>query len=167
MPAPRVGGWTSTPWTALLLTVLVGCQSPPGEAAGGDGAAPPRAADPAASAPLTFHWEAGDPGDFLERPDVRATAGSGQVEVTARLSAPDPCRDLSGELSRSGQELTLTVSVRGRDDGMMCTAVVATFGYTATLGGLAPGSYTLRVVHDYPGTGWPSGPVLEESLTVR
>lgn len=155
--------WMIAPLAAL---VLAGCQSKGGEPVTPDPGDPaPEGANPIA-APLDFTWEAVQAGDYLERPEVSFTTAPGGVRVEARLSAPDPCRRLSGTVRRTGRDVALQVVIRPPEGGM-CVTVVGNYTYSASIGGLEPGTYTLKVIHDYPGTGWPSGPVLEESFTVR
>jgi hypothetical protein len=116
------------------------------------------------TATLQFAVRALDPGQSGE--SVVAEAGQGRIAVRATLSAPDPCRALSGELDRSGQHLTLRVSVRP-NDAHACVQVIGRFGYDAAIEGLAPGRYRLQVVHTYPATGWPTRAVLDETFDVR
>jgi hypothetical protein len=81
------------------------------------------------------------------------------------METPDPCRRLAGSVEAAGSRLTLRVdAVR---EGEMCAQVIAAFAYEAAVTGLAPGTYTLRVVHAYPGSGWDPQTALEQSVTVR
>jgi hypothetical protein len=114
---------------------------------------------------LDFSWEPAGWGHWLPEPELEVTEGRGRIAVSARLSAADPCQRLTGELDRRASRLTLRVTIRRVGQG--CVAAIGTFAYDATIRGLAPGEYTLRVVHDYPNTGWPSGTVLERQVTVR
>lgn len=120
-------------------------------------------------ADLSFEARQDGMGTYLPQPQLQAQGGDGQVVVTARLSAPDPCQTLEARLRPTGAvtipEVTLDVTVRPRTGA--CAAVIGTFAYTARVTGLEPGRYTLRVRHDYPGTGWPGGIVLEETMDVR
>jgi hypothetical protein len=116
-------------------------------------------------ADLEFTVESAHHGEWLEHPEVAATGDAGAVRVDARLSAPSPCQQLTAQADRSGSEVTLRVRIS--PVGEACVASIGTFEYAAVIGQLAPGSYQLRVVHEYPGTGWPSGPVLEQTVEVR
>lgn len=110
-------------------------------------------------------WESAGHGEWLEQPDVTATGGHGLIRVDARLSAPNPCQSLSAELDRSDVGAILRVRIERRDES--CVAVIGTFQYEAVMEELPAGEYHVEVVHEYPGTGWPSGTVHEESVIVR
>jgi len=94
-----------------------------------------------------------------------AEAGRGAITIRATLGGPDPCRTLDGTLEQAAQQLTLRVSIR--PTGGACVLVLGRFAYDATIEGLAPGRYSLQVVHTYPSTGWPTNTVLNESVDVR
>jgi hypothetical protein len=85
--------------------------------------------------------------------------------VQGALSTPTPCYTLSGAVRRVESIVTLTVEARSR--GGMCVQSIGAFAYDAVLGGLPAGTYSLRVVHTYPGTGWESRGALEAPVTVR
>lgn len=115
--------------------------------------------------PLDFSWSPAGHGEWLEEPEVVAGGGEGTIQVEARLSAPNPCQSLTGQAERSGQDWVLRVRIVG--GGGACTAQIGTFEYLAVIGDLPADEYSLQVVHEYPGTGWVSGPVLEERIPVR
>jgi hypothetical protein len=115
-------------------------------------------------ADLEFTVMAAHHGEWLEHPEVNATGDAGAIRVNARLSAPSPCQQLTADADRSGSQVTLRVRIT--PVGEACVASIGTFEYVAVIGQLAPGSYQLRVIHEYPGTGWPSGPVLEQGVEV-
>jgi hypothetical protein len=104
-------------------------------------------------------------GEDVSEPSARVAGGAGRITVEGRLSAPDPCQKVTGALEGSGTDLTLRVSVAATGEG--CIQMIAAFGYTGTLTGLAPGTYRLRVVHTYPGTGWETRTVADERVAVR
>lgn len=105
------------------------------------------------------------PAPPAEEAGARAEGGAGSVAVRGRMETPDPCRRLSGSVEAAGNRLTLRVdAVR---EGEMCAQVIAAFSYEAAVTGVAPGTYTLRVVHAYPGSGWDAQTALEQSVTVR
>lgn len=156
--------WMIAPLAAMMLSA---CQSKGGEPVTPDPGDPTTEGANPVAAPLEFAWEVAQQGDYLERPEVTVTAVPGGVRIESRLSAPDPCRRLAGEVRRAGRGVSLHVTVHPPERGTMCAAVVGSYVYSASIGGLDPGAYTLRVVHDYPETGWPSGAVLESSITVR
>jgi hypothetical protein len=84
--------------------------------------------------------------------------------VEGKVTAPSPCQRLSG--SAEGEGRTVDVTVRIEPVGQACMAILGGFTYTARASGLAPGDYTLRVRHDYPGAEW-DPPVQELQVTVR
>lgn len=104
-------------------------------------------------------------GQDVAEPSARVTGGAGRITVEGRLSAPDPCRKVTGALEGSGTDLTLRVSVAATEG--VCAQMIAAFGYTGALTRLPPGTYRLRVVHTYPGTGWETRTVADERVTVR
>jgi hypothetical protein len=96
---------------------------------------------------------------------VSARGEAGRIVVTGRMETPDPCRRVAGTAQRSGAEVTLRMEAHR--EGEMCTQVISAFAYDAAVQGLPAGTYRLRVVHAYPGTGWETQTVLEESVQVR
>jgi hypothetical protein len=114
---------------------------------------------------LEFTPQALQHGEWLEQPEVEARGEAGRIVVSARLSAPDPCQQLNGELERSGSELKLRVTITRV--GEACIQPIGTFGYQAVIRDLAPGGYRLRVIHTYPNTGWPTVTALDQTVEVR
>ncbi len=123
-------------------------------------------AGPGGAASLEFAARAGQHGQWLEQPIVQATGENGRIVVNATLSAPDPCRTLTGALEGAGSELTLRVSV-ARDQSEGCYQVIGTFKYDAVIRDLAPGSYRLRVIHSYADCCWPTVTALDRTLQVQ
>lgn len=115
---------------------------------------------------LGFDWRREDTAQYRPEPVVTAAGGAGEIVVGARLSAPSPCEKLTAD-ARSGDGRTVELEVRILPDAPACIAVIGNFAYTARVQGLEPGVYTVRVRHLYPGTGWPSGTVLETPVTVQ
>lgn len=146
----------------VLLLALAACTS-----TGADHPGPAESSNPGQPAPggAQLEFSARQGGD-VSQPGARAQGGSGRITVEGSLSAPDPCRKVTGALERSGSELTLRVSVAA-GGAEVCAQMIAGFAYTAAVSGLAPGTYTLRVVHTYPGTGWETTTVLNERVAVR
>lgn len=114
---------------------------------------------------LEFTVEPAGHGQWLEQPELEVSGGAGRLTVTSRLSTPDPCQRLTGVMERS--DAVVTLRVRINREGQGCVAMIGTFRYTAVIQGLSPGTYGLRVIHEYPGTGWPSGVVLERDVPVQ
>lgn len=94
-----------------------------------------------------------------------ARASRGRIEVLGLMDTPTPCQALSGEFTRTGQRLSL--SVAARSIGEVCILILGRFAYSAAITGLAAGEYTLEVTHTYPSTGWPTSVVLTQSITVE
>ncbi|MDQ3555338.1 MAG: hypothetical protein M3409_00975 [Gemmatimonadota bacterium] len=113
---------------------------------------------------LDFTSRPATSGAYAERPELTVTGSEGRIVVEAGLSTPDPCREISGALRRSGSELTLEVTIQR--SGEICIAAIGAFEYTATIRDLAPGEYRLRVVHEFRGTGWAGGTVLDQQVLV-
>jgi hypothetical protein len=156
---------------AVLLTVLVlaACARPAASDAGTS--EPP--ASPGGGAPSTgarqvkLEFQQGQGGSASGgEQGATATAGSGQIAIRGTMQTPNPCYKLSGELQQQGQ--TLSVRVVGQaDPDAMCIQSIGSVPYTATLRDVAPGTYTVRVMHTYPGTGWDAAAALETQVTVR
>ncbi len=153
----------------VLLLALAACSAAgsPAPASGGGGGprveltsrrveSGPTLQDPGTGAP-----DAASPRET----GVRAEATAGGIGVRGRMETPDPCRRLSAAVEAAGGQVT--VRVDAAREGEMCTQVIAAFAYEAAVTGLAPGTYRLRVVHGYPGSGWEPRTALEQTVTVR
>ena len=154
---------------AVVLPLLIGCAQPSQSAAGGaDSIADPAASPaPGGAAQVTVELVQGEGGSSGGE-DQRATAegAAGGAVVRGVMTTPNPCHRLSGAADRSGETVTLRVSATADPDAM-CIASIGAIPYTATIRGLPAGSYALRVVHTYPGTGWETATVLETRVTAR
>lgn len=98
--------------------------------------------------------------------NAAAEGGSGVVTVRGTATTPTPCHRLGGSVQRSGSRVTLRVAATS-DPETICVQSIGAIPYTATVRGLAAGTYDLRVEHTYPGSGWDTAPVLETRVTVR
>ncbi len=156
----------------LLVPTLLGCSmnNPREPGAGNGGAAPggsapggnaPSGDAPAAGGPITVELRQREPGTAADA----ATGGAGTVTVGGTVSTPNPCHTLSGAAAREGSTLTLTVTARSNAD--MCIQSIGSLGFDATLRGVPAGSYTLRVVHTYPGSGWETKTAMTQQVQVR
>jgi hypothetical protein len=156
---------------ALLAAVLVlaACARPAPSDAGASAEPPasPGAAPSTGGQQVTLDFQPGQAGSATgAESSATATAGSGQIALRGTMQTPNPCYKLSGALERSGQ--TLTVRVTGRaDPDAMCIQSIGAVPYTGALRGVAPGTYTVRVIHAYPGTGWDTATALDTQVTVR
>lgn len=82
---------------------------------------------------------------------VSSTA-PGVAVLTGSITTPNPCYEVTAELSRSADRMILTLTATALP--RICAQVVAAFQYRARVSHLTAGSYPMRVVHAYPGTGW-------------
>lgn len=149
-----------------LVVTLAGCPAAPDPVPSGAESPAPDTQSPVpdTGSPMEFRATLLD-GNQQDWPDPQASGQEGAITVRGKLDAPTPCQNVTGTLERSGETLTVHVDVRATGD--VCTQVIATFGYDGTIRDLAAGSYQVRVVHRYPGTGWGTQTVLEEQVTVR
>jgi len=150
---------------ALVLPLLVGCTPPSQSASGGGdsaGAAPSQGAQQ-----VTVELVPGTAVNSVgsEQPSTAQGAAGGAV-VRGTMSTPTPCHRLSGTVQRAGETVTLTISAAADPDAM-CVQAIGAIPYTATVRGLPAGSYALRVLHTYPGTGWPTATALDTRVTAR
>jgi hypothetical protein len=150
--------------TALAALVLLCACAGPGRAGAEEPAAPPALGG---ATQMTVEITPG-PANAAAGEEHSATAEgeAGGVTVRGTITLPTPCHQLTGTVGREGGELVLRVSARP-DPEAMCAQVIATHGYTARVRGVSPGAYTLRVVHDYPESGWDEQAVLRTPVTVR
>lgn len=145
----------------ILVPSLLACSmnTPRDESAGGG--APSTGANPAPGSPITVELTQRAPSGTGDG----ATGGTGSVTVRGTISTPNPCYALSGAAASEGRTLTLTVTARSNAE--VCVQSIGTLGFDATLRGVPAGSYTLRVVHTYVGTGWPTETALTQEVQVR
>jgi hypothetical protein len=148
----------------ILVPVLMACSmnTPRDSANGGapaGGQAP--AQTPAPGGPVTVEFKQREPGGASDG----ATGGTGTVAVRGTVSTPNPCYALSGTAAREGSTLTLTVTARSTAE--VCIQSIGTLAFDATLRGVPAGSYTVRVVHSYGGTGWETKTAMTQQVEVR
>ncbi len=72
--------------------------------------------------------------------------------VSGVISTPNPCYTIDAAIEADGHNLTLTVTARSQPT--ICVQVLGLFAYEARVTGLAAGSYPIRMVYEYPDTGW-------------
>ena len=148
----------------LLVPSLLGCSmTTPRDTGAGNGSSGAGAGDapPAAAGPITVELKQREPNEAGDA----ATGGAGTVTVSGTVSTPNPCHVLSGAAAREGSTLTLTVSARSNAE--MCIQSIGSLGFDATIRGVPAGSYTLRVVHTYPGSGWETKTAMTAQVQVR
>lgn len=84
--------------------------------------------------------------------------------VTGIMPTPDPCNRVTGAFEAVQGEIL--VRLVARSSGNPCIAVLGQFAFRLTKE-LAPGSYTVRLIHEYPGTGWPTTEVAVQPVVVE
>lgn len=152
---------------ALVLPLLFACAQPSQTASGGGDSVSPPSAPPAQGGAQQVTVElAQTQGGSSTGGEQAATAqgAAGGAVVRGTVSTPTPCHRLTGAVQRAGETVTLTVSAAA-DPEAMCIQSIGSIPYTATIRGLPAGSYTVRVVHTYPGTGWETATALETRVT--
>ena len=76
-------------------------------------------------------------------------SGHHLLRVNRSLALPVDCGPIDGVVAAAAGELTLRIAPTA--DGGACEAADTVLAYTATIAGLRPGRYNLRVVHARPG----------------
>ena len=76
----------------------------------------------------------------------------GQTVIDGVLSTPNPCYQIAATLAEDAGSLTLRLTATRQ--GGFCIQALAAFTYEARISALAPGTYSIVVVHTYPSTGW-------------
>lgn len=77
------------------------------------------------------------------------------------IPTPNPCQIISASLALSGNQATFRLAARSAP--VVCIQITGEYAYRATTH-LARGTYLVTVVHEYPGTGWPT--VIAREATV-
>ncbi|HEX2206886.1 MAG TPA: hypothetical protein VHG93_04335 [Longimicrobium sp.] len=157
---------------SAALALLAACAGP-SQSAGGD---PPASSEqPPVTAPVPpadgaqqvrVEIVQGEGSSSAGEQEARAEGGSGTVVIRGVATTPNPCHQLAGVVEQSGGRVTVRISATV-DPEVMCIASIGAIPYTATVRGLAAGTYDLRVEHSYPNTGWDTAAVLETRVTVR
>ncbi len=80
------------------------------------------------------------------------TATAAAVEIAGTISTPNPCYEITAELTEQAEKLELTLTARSR--GGICPQVIGYFEYRARITSLAAGDHELITVYRYPETGW-------------
>lgn len=84
-----------------------------------------------------------------------------RVVVLGLMPTPSPCQIISASRTLSGNQVTFRLATQPASSG--CVTVLGEFAYRAATQ-LARGTYLVKVVHEYPGTGWPT--VIAREATV-
>lgn len=135
--------------TAVLVSavMLAGCESP---------AAPP--ASPGVTLAFGINRLQNE-APFL------ASGSDGEAVVKGYFVTPCSPYEARAELDGSGRVLVLNVI--GNNQGDCPMDVVTPYGYQATVSGLKPGTYQLRVRHEYRDANWPAEVVFTTDVVVR
>ena len=96
---------------------------------------------------------------------ARARAAWGGIEVRGTFPTPSDCFQLASAAHRERSVLTLIVEARPAEPP--CMDLGGLFSYKATVRGVRPGTYTLRVLHAYREDIWESALALDSTVTVR
>lgn len=125
-------------------------------------------------ADLEFSWEPTRAFGTVADSEPEVSAGDGTLTVNGALSAPDPCRRLTGQVDRSarasrdgGSRLVLRIRIiSDLSEGEACVTSIGGFQYSAVVRDLEPRTYDLRVIHEYVRSGWSTRTVLEGEVAV-
>jgi hypothetical protein len=130
---------------------------------GGTGCGAPTSPDPLPSVTLqaALSGSSGAPAGATSPPTVLGEQA--RVVVLGLMPTPDPCHFISASASKSGSQVTITLTARRI--GGVCVTVIGEFAYRAVTP-MSPGTYTVDVVHEYPGTGWPTEVVRKATVLV-
>lgn len=121
--------------------------------------------DPLLAQPRTFAFERIDRAWYQPVPTAAARAGDGGVVVEGRLTSPSGCAVLNAYERRGERTLELTVEVRLQKNAPCGEPDNTNFVYTAGLDA-DPGTWTVRVVHEYDGKPWPGASPIQAQVTV-
>ena len=91
--------------------------------------------------------------------------GSREIQVSGDISTPTRCTSFGPQARLDGQRVTLVIHARP-NRSQPCAEQPASYPYEATVRGLTPGSYVVRVEYEYPGTSWGRKVVLEHPVDV-
>jgi hypothetical protein len=96
---------------------------------------------------------------------ARARSAWGGIEVRGTFPTPSDCFQLAAAAHRDRSVLTVIVEARPAEPP--CMDLGGLFSYKATVRGVRPASYTLRILHAYRDDVWESALALDTTVTVR
>ena len=106
------------------------------------------------------------PPDSLDRVEPASASGAwGRIQVRGTFPTPSVCYQLAGAGHRDTTGLTLVVEARPSGEG--CAETGGVFTYKATVRGLRPGTYPVRIIHTYRDDVWENALALDTTVTVR
>ena len=94
------------------------------------------------------------------------TVGKGQIDVFGHIRTPNPCSPLSSEVRRDDDTITFVVTAE-HGASAICAQVITVREYSAAIKHVKPGSYTLKVVHEYAELQRERDVVYEKRVTVQ
>lgn len=109
-----------------------------------------------------------DPREYLlpiGEPVVTVTVEPGRIRLDAMLTEGTACRTFRGSLDDAEGVLAVRVKIGERTGA--CRQSIANFTYGARLTRLEPGTYTVRLIHQYENDLRPERVVLEQQVTVE
>ena len=115
--------------------------------------------------PIQVEFSVEQQGTFAAMPPVVIVEVPGRIETAGSLRTPCLPYDATGSISQESRTITLTVV--GHASGACPQDAVGTLVYQAAITRLPPGRYTLRVVHAYRDTDWPTEVVLHRRLRIE
>jgi hypothetical protein len=89
---------------------------------------------------------------------------SSEIIFVGQFNTPDPCFRINARVEHSGSTVTLRLTADRTRTG--CENILGAFRYAGAIRGLSPGTYQVKIVHEFPGTGW-ERQELNTSATVR
>lgn len=101
------------------------------------------------------------PAGATNPPTIRVSRGG--IEVLGLISAPDLCQEVRGAIDRQAQVLTVTITAKAQL--VVCAQAVGTYAYRVA-GDVPSGTYTVKIVHAYELSGWPTKIALQSTVAI-
>jgi hypothetical protein len=95
----------------------------------------------------------------------QVTVKPGQIDIFGNIRTPNPCSTLSTRVRESGSTISFVV-VAEKGASAICAQVITVRDYNAQLKNVKPGTYTMRVVHEYDELQRDPDVVYEQRITV-
>jgi hypothetical protein len=83
--------------------------------------------------------------------------------VRGVIETPNPCQRLSAAVTQRAGRVEVTITARPQ--GEVCITVLGQFAYRVAEQ-LPRGQYIVALRHQYPGTGWPTVLVTEQTISI-
>ena len=78
----------------------------------------------------------------------QVTIGRNQIDIFGHIRTPNPCSPLSSKVRESGSTISFVVTAE-HGASAICAQVITVRDYSAAIRNVKPGTYTLRVVHEF------------------